>query len=102
MDVMPELLTSVLISKTESTANNSKQKNKYYKKQRLVDTADSTDDIIVDENQAALVEKTSNWAEKDRRSTNDCRKQMAKRGRWLESRNTKDCRRTESGISITI
>lgn len=102
MDVMPELLTSVLISKTESTANNSKQKNKHYKKQRLVNAADSTDDIIVDENQAVLVEKASSWAEKDRRSTNDRRKQMAKRGRWLESRNRKDRRRTESGISITI
>lgn len=102
MDVMPELLTSVLISKTESTANNSKQKNKYYKKQRFVDNTDSTDELVVDESQAKLVERASVWAEKDRRSTNDRRNKMAKRGRWLESRDKKDRRRTDKGISITI
>lgn len=99
MDAMPELLTSVLISKTESTANNSKQKNKHYKKQRLLDIVD---DITVDDNQAKLTEKTSAWAEKDRRSTNDRRKQIAKRGRWLESRDRTDRRQTDKGISITI
>ena len=99
MDAMPELLTSVLISKTESTANNSKQKNKHYKKQQLLDIVD---DITVDKNQTTLTEKTSSWAEKDRRSTNDRRKQIAKRGRWLESRDRTDRRRTDKGISITI
>ena len=102
MDVMPELLTSVLIAKTESTANNSKQKNKYYKKQPLVDNSGSTDESTDDEKQAKLVEKASIWAEKDRRSTNDRRKQIAKRGRWLESRDRTDRRRTDKGISITI
>jgi len=56
----------------------------------------------VDENKAKLVERRSNWVEKDRRSTNDRRKQVAKRGRWLESRDTKDRRKSDKTISITI
>lgn len=103
MDVIPELLTSVLVPKTESTANNSKQKQKHYKQQKLTKKNDSADENSADENQVKLVKKRSNWVEKDRRSTNDRRKQVAKRGRWLESRNTKDRRESDNvGISITI
>jgi len=102
MDVMPELLTSVLISKPESTENNKKQKNKHYKKQRAIDNVTESDDVILDETQETQVEKASAWAEKDRRSTRDRRQQVVQRGRWLESRNTKDRRRSDKGISITI
>ena len=102
MDVLPELLAAALVPKDESTGNNKKQKNEHYKKEALPKKTDVSDEDEVDENKAKLVERRSNWVEKDRRSTNDRRKQVAKRGRWLESRDTKDRRKSEKTISITI
>lgn len=102
MDIIPDLVTSVLVPKTESTGNNKKQKNKHYKKQALPKKVEADAEDDVDENKATLVEKSSNWVGKDRRSTNDRRKQVAKRGRWLESRNSKDRRKSNKVISITI
>jgi len=102
MDVIPELLVSALVPKAESTGNNKKQKNKHYKNEALPKKVNTSDEDSVEENKAKLVEKSSNWVEKDRRSTNDRRKKIAKRGRWLESRDTKDRRRSDVDISITI
>ncbi|MDO7084702.1 hypothetical protein WNY51_01470 [Pseudocolwellia sp. AS88] len=102
MDVLPELLAAALVPKAESTGNNKKQKNEHYKKEALPKKADVSAEDEVDENKAKLVERRSNWVEKDRRSTNDRRKQVAKRGRWLESRDTKDRRKSNKTISITI
>lgn len=99
MEITPELLVSALVPKAESTGNNKKKKNEHYKNENVSSTSNKDDN---DESKAKLVEKRSNWVEKDRRSTNDRRKKMAKRGRWLESRNTKDRRQSDKKISITI
>lgn len=102
MDIIPDLLASALVPKASSTGNNKKQKNKHYENQSSTKSDNSLDADDVNETKAKLVEKSSNWTEKDRRSTNDRRKQIAKRGRWLESRDTKDRRKSDSVISITI
>jgi len=102
MEITPELLASALVPKAESTGNNQKQKNKHYENVPASKNVDDLSDEEVEANKAKLVEKSSNWAEKDRRSTNDRRKQVAKRGRWLESRESKDRRRNGKTISITI
>lgn len=101
MEINSELLASVLIPKAESTSKNRKRKNKKYDEQSTL-KQDQCDDADTDETSANLVQKSSNWEEKDRRCTNDRRKKVAKRGRWLESRDKKDRRKSDKGISITI
>lgn len=99
MDIIPELLAPVLLGKLEKAKKDRNQNSKQYQqtKSSSVDDSNSNED-----KKATLVTKTSSWGEADRRSTNDRRKQMAKRGRWLESRDSSDRRRNKEAISITI
>ncbi len=99
MDAIPDILPTVLLSKLESAAKDRNQKNKHYKQIKLSSEQDTETN---DDKKANLVSKTSTWTETDRRSTNDRRKQIAKRGRWLESRNSTDRRKNRDAISITI
>jgi len=100
MDAISDILPAVLLSKIENAAKDRNQKNKYYKQTAL--SSIKNEEEVQEDNVATLVAKTSTWSETDRRSTNDRRKQMAKRGRWLESRDSTDRRKNKEAISITI
>ena len=98
MDKHYEEIPPVLMSKLYNSTMNSNQKNKYFK-QAEKNTKTNSDS---QKNSASVVSKTSKWTGTDRRSTNDRRKQVAERGRWLESRNSTDRRKAKEAISITI
>ena len=97
MDKNYEQIPPVLMSKLYNSTMNSNQKNKYHKQ---ADTTAKTD--TAQEDKASFVTKASTWNNTDRRSTNDRRKKMAKRGRWLDSRNSTDRRKAKEAVSITI
>ncbi len=98
MDKHYEQLPPVLMSKLYNSTMKSNQKNKYHKQ---TENSSKTDDDS-QEDKASLVTKTSTWGNTERRSTNDRRKQMAKRGRWLDSRDSTDRRKVREAVSITI
>jgi hypothetical protein len=96
MDVMTELLPPTNLVKSETATKDRKQAKKNRKEK---DTEIKNDDV---ESVVAMKTKFSDWNSVDRRTGEDRRKQMSKRGRWLESRDKNNRRVVEQSISVKI
>lgn len=108
MDVLSDLLstasavTPAHVAKSENAAKDRKHKGMPYKQ---IKTPVKDENTTLENTEASVLKtKESKWTKTDRRSTNDRRKQLSKRGRWLESRDKKDRRAVEQipEISVTI
>ncbi len=98
MDVLAELLPASYLVKSENVSKDSKHKNNRYKQ-----TTTAVNESVADvEEPIKTKQASSNWGADDRRTGNDRRKQLAKRGRWLESRDRKDRRVQEEGLFVKI
>lgn len=95
MDVLTELLPPSYLLKSESTEKDKRRNKKGYSNKlskKLETTKESTE----------IRKVLSQWDETDRRSGNDRRKQFAKRGRWLESRDRNDRRAVITDVFVKI
>ncbi len=96
MDVITELLPPTNLVKSETAVKDQKQNKKQQKKKETVIKEDDSTSII------PIKIKFSNWNSVDRRTGNDRRLQLSKRGRWLESRDRNNRRVVELPISMKI
>ena len=98
MDFLAELLPQGQVLKSGSSSKDKRQKSGY---------SNSASQVAKDNLENANVEietkvAVSEWKDVDRRTGKDRRKQMAKRGRWLESRDRNDRRASEFEIFVKI
>ncbi|GHE77187.1 hypothetical protein [Thalassotalea profundi] len=96
MDVFAELLPSAHLVKSENTAKDRKQKPKHFRKIENL----YRDDAEPKQEKVGVTSTT--WDEKDRRSGEDRRLQKKNRGRFLDSRESKDRRQQSKGIFVKI
>jgi hypothetical protein len=96
MDVITELLPPTNLVKSETTAKDQKQNKKQINEK---DSVVKEDDVLP---VVPIKIKFSDWNSVDRRTGNDRRLQLSKRGRWLESRDKNNRRVVEQPISMKI
>ncbi|NQZ81953.1 MAG: hypothetical protein HRT52_13140 [Colwellia sp.] len=96
MDVITELLPPTNLVKSETATKDRKQAKKNRKEKEVAIKNDNTGSVV------PMKIKFSDWNSLDRRTGNDRRKQMSKRGRWLESRDKNNRREVELSISMKI
>lgn len=95
MDVIAELLPPSYLLKSESASKDKRQKSGYRNSTTKESTTEKSEVV---ETKVAI----SEWNDVDRRTGKDRRKQMAKRGRWLESRDRNDRRASAYEIFVKI
>ncbi len=98
MDVLAELLPASYLVKLENTSKDSQHKNNPYQKY----ANPANEDVGQADESVKTKQASSNWGANDRRTGTDRRKQLAKRGRWLESRDRKDRRQQTEGLFVKI
>jgi len=96
MDVITELLPPTNLVKSETTVKDQKQNKKQKKEKASATKEDEVASVV------AIKTKFSDWNSVDRRTGNDRRLQLSKRGRWLESRDKNNRRAVEQSISVKI
>jgi len=96
MDVITELLPPTNLVKSETTVKDQKQNKKQQKEKASATKEDEVASVV------AIKTKFSDWNSVDRRTGNDRRLQLSKRGRWLESRDKNNRRAVEQSISVKI
>ena len=96
MDVITELLPPTNLVKSETATKDQKQNKKHQKEKDSVIKAAEVVPVV------AIKTKFSDWNSVDRRTGNDRRLQLSKRGRWLESRDKNNRRAVEQSISVKI
>jgi len=99
MNYITELAYVSHIAQTSKTARDKRQKNQYQQSELLV--SDYINDL--DSDASILIEcmNTTIWQGKNRRAGNDRREIKLSRGRYLESRSTKD-RRYSAELYVKI
>lgn len=96
MDVLIDLLPSVNQVKISHAKKDKRQRNKYSR--QMNNTARYNENV----NDSNTILKKVLWAGPERRTSVERRQLKNKRGRWLESRDCKDRRSSESAISVKI
>jgi len=96
MDVITELLPPTNLVKSETASKDKKQKKKH-------ENPPQADLKVVEVKPDSVVKaRFSNWNSVDRRTGDDRRKQLNKRGRWLESRDRSNRRTLELEQSVSM
>ena len=95
MDLISELLPPSYLLKSENTAKDKRKNKTPYQNKSHIDDSEKSKPVT---NKIAV----SDWGSVDRRTGKDRRSQIAKRGRWLESRLKKDRRASDFKVSFKI
>ena len=96
MKVVNELLTPVNLIKPENSEKDRRQQHGKYQKITAQPAENEQD------NEKIVGTTDANWDRIERRSGKDRRQQQVNRGRWLESRDKKDRRKTAQAFCLTI